>query len=194
MAAQHYDHVIYVLVTPDGQRYAYHEALSNFEDYHQDYELPHSAKQLRLDTRYRTWKGLCHIDPYFESFTPVSKQELVEIHRDAFPQAPIKRVVNDDDDDDKPKPAKKPKRKTTKRPAADQQPAAKPVSKETQPSSKLVEEPGKATQPHQQPAQPTMSADAPENTSTEPGQNGKPAEQAAAQNGSEHGSEQLDLL
>lgn len=165
MAAQHYDHVIYVLVTPDGQRYAYHEALSNFEDYHQGYELPHSAKQLRLDTRYRTWKGLCHIDPYFESFTPVSKQELVEIHRDAFPQAPIKRVVNDDDDDDKPKPVKKPKGKTTKKPAADQQPA-----------------------------QPTMPADAPENTPTETGQNGKSAEQATTQNGSEHGSEQLDLL
>lgn len=187
MAAQHYDHVIYVLVTPDGQRYAYHEALSNFEDYHQDYELPHSAKQLRLDTRYRTWNGLCRIDPYFKSFTPVSKQELVEIHRDAFPQAPIKRVVNDDDDDE-PKPAKKAKKKVAKKPAA------KSAPKEVQPSNGSTEEPGKATQPHQQPAQPTMPAGAPESVPTEPKQDSKSAKQTATQTGPEHGSEQLDLL
>lgn len=99
MNTKHFDHVIFVLKAPDGHCYAYHEAIGDYHQYRQKYRMPHCGKQLQVNTNYKGWPGVCKADPYYKKFEPVTRQELVKIYDDTYPQAPVERIDDDGDDD-----------------------------------------------------------------------------------------------
>lgn len=99
MNTKHFDHVIFVLKAPDGHCYAYHEAIGDYHQYRQKYRMPHCGKQLQVNTNYKGWSGVCKADPYYKKFEPVTRQELVEIYDDTYPQAPVERIDDGGDDD-----------------------------------------------------------------------------------------------
>lgn len=92
MNTKHFDHVIFVLKAPDGHCYAYHEAIGDYHQYRQKYRMPHCGKQLQVNTNYKGWSGVCKADPYYKKFEPVTRQELVKIYDDTYPQAPVERI------------------------------------------------------------------------------------------------------
>lgn len=97
MSVKKYDHVIYILRTPDGCRYAYHEVLSDYHQYQQKYWMPHCGKQLQVNTNYKNWSNVCNADSYYKEFKLVTKQELIELYDNAYPQSPAERITSDDD-------------------------------------------------------------------------------------------------
>lgn len=99
MNTKHFDHVIFVLKAPDGHCYAYHEAIGDYHQYRQKYRMPHCGKQLQVNTNYKGWSGVCKADPYYKKFKPVTRQELVEIYDDTYPQTPVERIDDGGDDD-----------------------------------------------------------------------------------------------
>lgn len=95
-----YNHVIWTLNLPTGEKYATDELVDNFQDYQPTAILPHAARQLVVDGPAKSWKATVKHDSRFDGYTLVSVPEMIRIHEEAYPQSPVKFLNRQDGDED----------------------------------------------------------------------------------------------